>query len=157
MRAGSPMNIDQRGKKREREDGMNGVVNGVAVSHTGVLPTGLAAQPPPQALTTNGYGNGIGPPKLVVNARAGTAGIRPRPIKKQKMVSLFLVPFSCEMIDSHREYLGCARSGEGCCSTCTTTTNAARRLIFVSLSPFFFFDTPTPLLSWTDTHQVGAY
>lgn len=87
MRAGSPMNIDQRGKKREREDGMNGVVNGVA-PHTGVLPTGLAA-PPPQALTTNGYGNGIGPPKLIVNARAGVAGIRPRPIKKQKMVSLF--------------------------------------------------------------------
>jgi len=51
----------------------------------GVLPTGLAAQPPPQALTTNGYGNGIGPPKLTVNARAGTAGIRPRPTKKQKM------------------------------------------------------------------------
>ena len=91
MRAGTPMNVDQRGKKREREDGnvvgMNGVVNGVAPSHAGVLSTGLAAQPPPQALTTNGYGNGIGPPKLTVNARAGTDGIRPRPIKKQKMVS----------------------------------------------------------------------
>jgi hypothetical protein len=89
VRAGSPMNIDQRGKKREREDGMNGVVNGVVPHTTGVLPTGLAGQPPPQALTTNGYGNGIGPPKLIVNSRAGTASIRPRPIKKQKMVSLF--------------------------------------------------------------------
>ena len=88
MRAGTPMNIDQRGKKREREDGNVTGVNGVA-PNTGVLPTGLAA-PPPQALMTNGYGNGIGPPKLVVNARAGTAGIRPRPTKKQKMVcSLF--------------------------------------------------------------------
>ena len=79
------MIIDQRGKKRDREDG-NVVVNGV-VPHTGVLPTGLAAAAPPQALTTNGYGNGIGPPKLIVNARAGTDGVRPRPIKKQKMVS----------------------------------------------------------------------
>ena len=88
MRTGTPMDIDQRGKKREREDGNIGM-NGV----NGVLPSGLAAQPPPpQALTTNGYGNGIGPPKLTVNARAGTAGIRPRPTKKQKMVSCsFLV------------------------------------------------------------------
>jgi len=89
MRADTPTNVDQRGKKREREDGnvvgMNGLVNGVAPPHTGVLPTGLVAQPPPQALTTNGYGNGIGPPKLTVNSRAGTAGIRPRPTKKQKM------------------------------------------------------------------------
>lgn len=91
MRAGTPMNIDHRGIKREREEGnvvgMNGLVNGVTPPQTGVLPTGLVAPPPPQALTTNGYGNGIGPPKMIVNARAGTAGIRPRPIKKQKMVS----------------------------------------------------------------------
>lgn len=89
MRAGTPMNIDQRGKKREREDGNVVGVNGVA-PHTGVLPTGPTAPPQPQALMTNGYGNGIGPPKLIVNARAGTAGIRPRPTKKQKMVSSFL-------------------------------------------------------------------
>ena len=96
VRAGTPMKIDQvqpRGEKREREDGnvvgTNGVVNGVA-PHTGALPTGLAA-PPPQALTTNGYvnGNGIGPPKPIVNARAGTGSVRPRPIKKQKLVSCF--------------------------------------------------------------------
>lgn len=30
-------------------------------------------------------------------------------------------------------YLGCARTGEGCYSTCATTANAARRLIFFSL------------------------
>lgn len=80
---------------------MNGVVNGVA-PQTGVLSTGLAAAspaPPPQALTTNGYvnGNGIGPLKVIANARAGTAGVRPRPIKKQKMVScssfLLVIPF----------------------------------------------------------------
>jgi hypothetical protein len=86
MRAGTPMNINQvqqRGKKREREDGNVVGMNGVT-SHTGAAPP-----PPPQALTTNGYvnGNGIGPPKVIVNARAGVAGIRPRPIKKQKMVS----------------------------------------------------------------------
>ena len=94
VRAGTPMNVDvqQRGKKREREDGnvgMNGIgsVNGVT-PHTGVLPTGLAAPPVP-APTTNGHvnGNGIGLPKVVANARAGTAGVRPRPIKKQRMVS----------------------------------------------------------------------
>jgi hypothetical protein len=96
MRAGTPMNVDQvqqRGKKREREDGnvvgMNGVVNG-AVPHSGIPPVALAV-PPAQAPMTNGYvnGNGILPPKMVVNARAGTAGVRPRPIKKQKMVSCF--------------------------------------------------------------------
>lgn len=92
VRAGTPMNVDvqQRGKKREREDGnvgMNGIgsVNGVT-PHAGVLPTGLAAPPVP-APTTNGHvnGNGIAPPKVVANSRAGTAGVRPRPIKKQRM------------------------------------------------------------------------
>ncbi|KAF8806988.1 hypothetical protein BYT27DRAFT_7101295 [Phlegmacium glaucopus] len=94
MRAGTPMNVDQvqqRGMKREREDGgvvgMNGVggVNGVA-PHSGIHPTGLSAPPAP-ALTTNGHvnGNGIGPPRMAANAKAGTAGVRPRPIKKQRM------------------------------------------------------------------------
>ena len=140
MNAGTPMNIDQRGKKREREDGnVNGIVNGV-LPHSGVLPTGQPAPPPPHALTTNGYGNGVGPPKLTVNARAGTAGIRPRPIKKQKMVScssilsLWDCFACCERLISRTFflYLGYARTGEGCCSTCATT-NAARRLIFFSL------------------------
>jgi hypothetical protein len=94
MRAGTPMNVDQvqqRGKKREREDGhvagMNGVVNGLA-PQSAILPTGLTASAA-QAPMTNGYvnGSGVAPPKMVVNAKAGTAGIRPRPIKKQKMVS----------------------------------------------------------------------
>ena len=97
MRAGTPMNVDQiqqRVKKREREDGniigmtVVGAVNGVA-PHSGVLPTGLAAaQAQAQAPTTNGYvnGNGIGP-KTVANAKAGTAGVRPRPTKRQKIVS----------------------------------------------------------------------
>ena len=94
VRAGTPMNVDQiqqRGKKREREEGnafgTNGVVNGVT-PHAGGFPTGLAA-PLAQAPMMNGYvnGNGIVPPKMAVNVRAGTAGVRPRPIKKQKMVS----------------------------------------------------------------------
>ena len=103
MRTGTPMNVDQvqpRGKKREREEvvGMNGVgvgvMNGVA-PQSGVT-VGLAV-PPAQAPATNGYVNGNGIPKMIANAKAGTAGVRPRPIKKQKMVSCspyFLVP-SC--------------------------------------------------------------
>jgi len=89
MRAGTPMNVDQvqpRGKKREREEvvGMNGVgiMNGVA-PQSGVT-MGLAV-PQAQAPATNGYVNGNGIPKMIANARAGTAGVRPRPIKKQKM------------------------------------------------------------------------
>ncbi|KAF8071919.1 hypothetical protein FPV67DRAFT_906210 [Lyophyllum atratum] len=56
---------EKRGKKRERDDVMP-VVNGIGA--------------------TNGHGNiAINSPKAVLNARAGTAGIRPRPIKKQRM------------------------------------------------------------------------
>lgn len=99
MRVGTPMNVDQvqqRGKKREREDGsvagMNGVgVNGIA-PHSGVVVPGLAVLPalaPTINGHVNGNGNGIEPTKMVPNARAGTASVRPRPIKKQRMVSYF--------------------------------------------------------------------
>ncbi|KAG6842325.1 hypothetical protein C0991_010614 [Blastosporella zonata] len=66
---------DKRGMKRERDE----------------LP--VPVQPPPNgvgAQHVNGVGNGHGhvavnSPKAVVNAKAGTAGIRPRPLKKQRM------------------------------------------------------------------------
>lgn len=157
MRAGTPMNIDQiqqRGKKREREDsnvGMNGVANGIA-PHSGVLPAGLAV-PPAQAPMANGYvnGNGIVPSKMVVNARAGTAGVRPRPIKKQKMVSypsfvphysfaalgVLLESFTavncCADVTQLLLYLGCARAGERCCSSCATADTTRRLTFFLSL------------------------
>jgi len=150
MRAGTPMNVDQvqqRGKKREREDGsivgMNGVggVNGVA-PHSSVPPTGLVVPPAP---ATNGYinGNGIAPPKMAANAKAGTAGVRPRPIKKQRMVScsssfLLVIPswisrvmleLSSTVVNGCTDLLnplGRARTGEGCCRSCATADTARR-------------------------------
>jgi hypothetical protein len=72
---GYPMDQDKRGKKRDRDD------------HAGVAVNGLP--------NINGNGN-IGvvnshtnPPLAITNARAGMAGIRPRPVKKQRMVSAF--------------------------------------------------------------------
>ncbi|KIL67626.1 hypothetical protein M378DRAFT_268788 [Amanita muscaria Koide BX008] len=68
LRSGTPMQVDQqRGIKREREDGF---VNGVTVGHG-----------PPATTITNA------PSTVVVDAKAGIAGVRPRPIKKQRMVS----------------------------------------------------------------------
>ena len=57
-----------RGKKREREDGINGV------------------PPPADSTYTNGVLNGNRSQKM--NAKVGFAGVRPRPIKKQRMVGL---------------------------------------------------------------------
>jgi hypothetical protein len=68
--------IDQRGKKRERDDsngvGVNGLsINGVSKGN------GVGAAP------VNGNGTAS---NTVVNAKPGTGTIRPRPIKKQRMV-----------------------------------------------------------------------
>ncbi|KAF5382009.1 hypothetical protein D9615_004376 [Tricholomella constricta] len=57
---------DKRGKKRERDDV---TVAGNVIGATNV----------------NGNIAATNPPKAVLNAKAGTAGIRPRPIKKQRM------------------------------------------------------------------------
>ncbi|KAG6813400.1 hypothetical protein H0H92_011378 [Tricholoma furcatifolium] len=69
---------DRRGVKREREDSGP--------------PPGSASQPPINGVGVphvNGHGNGLGlvnnVPKVVMNAKAGTAGVRPRPVKKQRM------------------------------------------------------------------------
>jgi hypothetical protein len=94
------MDVDpsfHRGKKREREDGpvVNGLVHTNPNPHGGVNGNG-------------GYANGHGavaatsvvheqqqqPKPGVMNAKAGTGNIRPRPIKKQRMVCvLFRVGF----------------------------------------------------------------
>ena len=77
---GTPMDVDPlRGKKRERED--NGLlVNGHTVNGNG---NGGAYA------NGNGMMSGSLPPKptLIMNAKAGTGSIRPRPTKKQRMVS----------------------------------------------------------------------
>ena len=95
-RTGTPMDVDpsfHRGKKREREDGP--VVNGLV--HTNPNPHGAANG---VGGINGGYANGHGavtatsvvhelqqPNPGVMNAKAGTGNIRPRPIKKQRMVS----------------------------------------------------------------------
>ena len=68
----APINANpesMRGKKREREDG--------TIPVNGVLPT-------VGSIYMNGVANGNGVQKM--NAKAGLAGVRPRPIKKQRMV-----------------------------------------------------------------------
>ncbi|KAG5641235.1 hypothetical protein DXG03_005679 [Asterophora parasitica] len=60
------------GQKREREDSVTGT-NGIGA-------TNVDRSNIPPALANN-------VPKAVMNAKAGTAGIRPRPVKKQRMVS----------------------------------------------------------------------
>ncbi|GLB40408.1 putative alcohol dehydrogenase GroES-like domain [Lyophyllum shimeji] len=82
-----PIDSEKRGTKRERDD-MLPAVNGVGV--------------------TNGNGNVVvNAPKAVVNAKAGTAGIRPRPIKKQRMVSTYVWFTILLSVDRH------PRTGQG--------------------------------------------
>lgn len=67
--------IDQRGKKRERDDS-NGVgVNGLPIN-------GVSKGNGVGAASVNGNGTAS---NTVVNAKPGTGTIRPRPIKKQRM------------------------------------------------------------------------
>ncbi|KAH0585167.1 hypothetical protein H2248_008423 [Termitomyces sp. 'cryptogamus'] len=62
----------QRGIKRERDDmPVTSLTNGLGVAHV----NGLG----------NGNGVAVSTSKAVINAKAGSAGIRPRPIKKQRM------------------------------------------------------------------------
>jgi hypothetical protein len=95
VRMGTPMDVDpqslHRGKKREREDGMNGVVH----ANPNAFATANGAG------VNGGYANGTGPTATnmvppqhqqqqpirpgVVNAKAGTGNIHPRPVKKQRM------------------------------------------------------------------------
>jgi hypothetical protein len=81
------MEVDQqRGKKRDREEGP--LVNGGNVNVNGAVP-----------VVANGYANVNGLPNtngpkqatISLNAKAGTGNVRPRPIKKQRMVSRCIV------------------------------------------------------------------
>lgn len=88
LRKGTPMEVDQhRGKKREREEGPPVVNSGHVSVNGGAIP-----------VTTNGYANGGAngvsntnglmqqkQPVIALNAKAGTGGVRPRPIKKQRV------------------------------------------------------------------------
>lgn len=69
-----------RGKKRDRDDGMlsNVTINGTSATDTHLNGT-----------TLNGIGNGNGLSKL--NAKAGSGGVRPRPSKKQRVVSYHIL------------------------------------------------------------------
>ena len=89
VKKSTPMEVDQhRGTKREREEGQP-VVNGPHVNG-GAVP----------AVIANGYVNGVPnglpntnglvqqkPSAIALNAKAGTGNVRPRPIKKQRVVS----------------------------------------------------------------------
>ncbi|PPR00786.1 hypothetical protein CVT24_000751 [Panaeolus cyanescens] len=93
LRAGTPMEVDmplQRGKKRDREDApaVNGVNGhggagyaGAGTNGNGTYTNG-AAQQVRVGVPVNG-----GHPSVMANAnaKAGTGGVRPRPIKKQRM------------------------------------------------------------------------
>ena len=68
--------IDQRGKKRERDDSIGVGINGLPIN-------GVSKENGVGAAPVNG--NGIAS-NNVVNAKPGTGTIRPRPIKKQRMV-----------------------------------------------------------------------
>ena len=77
LRSGTPMQVDQqRGVKREREDN---VVNGSVVGNGHGLPTTAASAS-----------------MMIVDAKAGVPGVRPRPIKKQRMVSA--APFDVTLV-----------------------------------------------------------
>lgn len=95
MRPGTPMDVDagQRGKKRERDD---------------ALPNGVNPTPNPYGANGgtigNGYANGASngvPRPGAINAKAGTGNIRPRPIKKQRMVGSALRRPCLERVGSY--------------------------------------------------------
>lgn len=90
VRPGTPMDVDQqRGKKREREEtNGNGVVhgngNGMPMVNGNGLLNGTGHPQHQQPKQQNGM---VQAKPGVINAKAGTGNIRPRPMKKQRMVS----------------------------------------------------------------------
>ncbi|KAF8968179.1 hypothetical protein BDZ97DRAFT_1916390 [Flammula alnicola] len=109
LRTGTPMEVDsgQRGKKRERDEGAaaaavnaNANVNVNGVLHANPTPNPYAAAnglglPNGNGVSHAGYANGntananvngvVQAKPGVMNAKAGTGNIRPRPVKKQRM------------------------------------------------------------------------
>lgn len=87
-RPSTPMDVDagQRGKKRERDDAgyTNGALQGSGGAHNNSngVPNGHGNG------YTNGAQNGTAVPRPgLMNAKAGTGDIRPRPVKKRKVSS----------------------------------------------------------------------
>lgn len=77
---------DKRGKKRDRDEFATTpvVTNGhppPAVNGHHVVGLGASVLPPVTA------GGPLPPPKVVIGAKAGTASVRPRPVKKQRLVA----------------------------------------------------------------------
>ena len=103
------MQVDQqRGMKREREDN---AVNGAAVANGHTQPTTAA-----------------GASMMMVDAKPGFAGVRPRPIKKQRMVSA--APFDVTLIP-FRSIVGVGVISFLAHRSCTMSLIAAICAIFV--------------------------
>lgn len=82
-----PAEQEKRGKKRERDDvGVGDIGVGVAEGINGVVGVNNRAN--------------MNPAKAIISAKAGMAGIRPRPIKKLRMVSVAL-PWALHFLFSH--------------------------------------------------------
>lgn len=78
----TPTSTDpSRGKKRERDD-----------SSAGATP--LNGAPPDSHVNMNGIVNGVGNGTAKVNVKPGVAGVLPRPVKKQRMVSCALYRYT---------------------------------------------------------------
>jgi len=76
VQAVSDVGVSKRGVKREREQSGDGTqVSGNM--HSG----GVGAV---QGQVANGNGNTTPKPMIVMGAKAGNAGVRPRPLKKRK-------------------------------------------------------------------------
>ena len=89
MQGGFPHPVDQekRGKKRERDD-------------TGSVGDGLNGV----GAVNGGVNNNPNPQKPILSAKAGMAGIRPRPMKKLRMVSVAmhcLLSYSCSVANTY--------------------------------------------------------
>lgn len=94
-----------RGVKREREDSVSHL-NGAAQGQT---PT------PGVTVVTNGW---VKPPPGVLNAKAGSAGVRPRPIKKQRVVCVTIyAPVTCWQVDTERSRTCRVRRETSLCSS----------------------------------------
>lgn len=102
---GGQMQQEKRGKKRERDESGGGsgpgvMVNGITNNNISINNFNNGAGPengiggvPHGGAPMNGVvGGGVNStnaaqPKAIIGARAGLPGVRPRPVKKQRMVS----------------------------------------------------------------------
>ena len=107
--AGAPANAT-RGLKREREESV-GQMNGGGPGQ---------AQTPGVTVVTNGWSK---PAATVVNAKAGNAGVRPRPIKKQRVVCALVA--NCSLGGEKTDPTVAGHAGAGAGDACAAA-DAAR-------------------------------